>query len=335
MPTLGRDVRTVPSPMNNSAHGQRWSSSFTVPGRDMGDPRRRASRQWTKGTVPKTGTGHRPKEQSFAVRCPFRRTDIFYPGPRLQRVGDSLSRGAVSEDVGGSATRDMASDIKIVPCKVEASTANPLKPTWRNPFAELASHEILTFQAFPNNDSTSTNYYTPQEVQLWSDMKEKTALVEKANQAGNSLGLSENVTSTIYRQDVDYGDEVAFGPHHVWTDPTTGLMVRMWQPFNGLEVFTPKAEKPRSQMRVRGAQGRSARRLHFPRRWDSTRIHSMCHTRRAQETFTEHARRCLVIPTEWTASRACHRFSTSGSGEVPNSLSCDGCSVEELEGSDV
>ena len=37
-------------------------------------------------------------------------------------------------------------------------------------------------------------------------------------------------------------DPWAFGPHHVWTDPTAGLVVRMWQPFNGLEVSTPKAE---------------------------------------------------------------------------------------------
>merc|ERR1711924_167966 len=29
------------------------------------------------------------------------------------------------------------------------------------------------------------------------------------------------------------------GPHHVWTDVATGRIVRMWQPFNGLEVFDP------------------------------------------------------------------------------------------------
>ena len=49
-----------------------------------------------------------------------------------------------------------------------------------------------------------------------------------------------------------------------------------------------------------------------------TRIHSRCHTQRARETFTEHARRCRVILTEGKASRACHRFSTSGfSGRCP------------------
>jgi len=29
----------------------------------------------------------------------------------------------------------------------------------------------------------------------------------------------------------------AFGPHHVWSHPNTGEIRRMWQPFNGLQVF--------------------------------------------------------------------------------------------------
>lgn len=28
-----------------------------------------------------------------------------------------------------------------------------------------------------------------------------------------------------------------WGPHHVWAEPLSGRIVRMWQPFNGLEVF--------------------------------------------------------------------------------------------------
>ena len=47
------------------------------------------------------------------------------------------------EGVGGIASSDTASDIKIVPCKIEASTVNPLMPIWGGPFTELASHEIL------------------------------------------------------------------------------------------------------------------------------------------------------------------------------------------------
>jgi hypothetical protein len=44
---------------------------------------------------------------------------------------------------------------------------------------------------------------------------------------------------------VEYGvgemtlDHWAFGPHHAWTDPSNGLIVRMWQPFNGLQIFEP------------------------------------------------------------------------------------------------
>merc|ERR1711907_100581 len=42
---------------------------------------------------------------------------------------------------------------------------------------------------------------------------------------------------------VEYGvgemtlDHWAFGPHHVWSVPETGKAIRMWQPFNGLQVF--------------------------------------------------------------------------------------------------
>jgi len=45
--------------------------------------------------------------------------------------------------------------------------------------------------------------------------------------------------------EVEYGvgskvmDHWAFGPHHAWTDPSTGIIIRMWQPYNGLQVFEP------------------------------------------------------------------------------------------------
>ena len=34
------------------------------------------------------------------------------------------------------------------------------------------------------------------------------------------------------------------GPHHFWTEIHTGLVVRMWQPWNGLEVLDPKFRQP-------------------------------------------------------------------------------------------
>lgn len=34
-------------------------------------------------------------------------------------------------------------------------------------------------------------------------------------------------------------DHYVKGPHHVWSDVKTGNVVRMYQPFNGLEVFDP------------------------------------------------------------------------------------------------
>jgi hypothetical protein len=218
---------------------------------------------------------------------------------------DYAPKCGACEGVGGIVRSDAKDDIDVVACKVEANTSNPKRPIWGDPFTELASHEILIgkkmdpacFQAFPSNDSTATNCYKPQEVQLWSEMKTKKALVLKANQAGNAWGLVGNVTSYIYHQgvnmwivnhlpltvtqtictepreggdqtkpavnavqynwvdnlffvatetlDVEYGvgsmelDHWAFGPHHAWTDPASGLIVRMWQPFNGLQIFTP------------------------------------------------------------------------------------------------
>jgi len=37
-------------------------------------------------------------------------------------------------------------------------------------------------------------------------------------------------------------DHWAYGPHHVWSMPDTGKTVRMWQPYNGLEVFPEGTE---------------------------------------------------------------------------------------------
>jgi len=43
---------------------------------------------------------------------------------------------------------------------------------------------------------------------------------------------------------VEYGvgertlNHFGFGPHHVWTDLATGDILRAWQPYNGLQVFT-------------------------------------------------------------------------------------------------
>ena len=32
-------------------------------------------------------------------------------------------------------------------------------------------------------------------------------------------------------------DHWAYGPHHVWAYPENGRILRMWQPFNGLQVY--------------------------------------------------------------------------------------------------
>merc|ERR1712224_542954 len=40
-----------------------------------------------------------------------------------------------------------------------------------------------------------------------------------------------------YDQGTHVLDHWAFGPHHVWSYPENGQILRMWQPFNGLQVM--------------------------------------------------------------------------------------------------
>jgi len=211
------------------------------------------------------------------------------------------------EGVGGIVKSDRKDDIKIASCELVDifPVDTRVRPVWGSDITEFKSHEILIgvkedpacFQSFPHNDSTATNCYKPQEVQVYSDMNKYKALVLKANQAGNAWGLTGNVTSTIFHQGehmwivnklvglvnqcictepreggdsttppvyplqynwvdnlfyvstekigVEYGvgemtlNHWAFGPHHAWTDLETGVIVRMWQPFNGLQIFEP------------------------------------------------------------------------------------------------
>ena len=55
---------------------------------------------------------------------------------------------------------------------------------------------------------------------------------------------------------IEYIDEVmeldhwAFGPHHAWSRPDDGALIRMWQPFNGLQVVD-MAARPSPQERER------------------------------------------------------------------------------------
>jgi len=211
------------------------------------------------------------------------------------------------EGVGGYVDSDIADHITVATCELVQiyDAASRTRPVWGSDVSEFKSHEILIgvkedpacFQSFPHNDSTNTNCYKPQEVQLFQDMNKYHALVLKANQGGNAWGVVGNVSSTIYHQNehmwivnklaglvnqcictepreggdpttpavyplaynwvdnlvyistekigVEYGvgdmelDHWGFGPHHAWTDPATGLIVRMWQPFNGLQIFEP------------------------------------------------------------------------------------------------
>ena len=57
---------------------------------------------------------------------------------RCDHSGHSPPCGAC-EGVGGIVTSDTADDITIVPCKIEASSENPVRPIWGDPCTELAT----------------------------------------------------------------------------------------------------------------------------------------------------------------------------------------------------
>ena len=48
---------------------------------------------------------------------------------------------------------------------------------------------------------------------------------------------------------IEYVDETrvldhwAFGPHHAWSDPETGATIRMWQPYNGLQICESQRQR--------------------------------------------------------------------------------------------
>lgn len=52
------------------------------------------------------------------------------------------------------------------------------------------------------------------------------------------------------RLEIEYGvgemdvDHWVYGPHHAWTPVGSDQIVRMWQPYNGFEVFEPGSIKP-------------------------------------------------------------------------------------------
>jgi len=50
------------------------------------------------------------------------------------------------------------------------------------------------------------------------------------------IGREKIDVEYIWQKDVLL-DHWGYGPHHIWSEPDTGKLIRMWQPFNGLQVF--------------------------------------------------------------------------------------------------
>ena len=79
--------------------------------------------------------------------------------------------------------------------------------------------------------ATSDNFYYPIQYN-WTD---------------NLFYVGRERVGVEYTGTTQVLDHWAFGPHHVWTRPENGSMIRMWQPYNGLQIFpagTDPAETP-------------------------------------------------------------------------------------------
>ena len=49
--------------------------------------------------------------------------------------------------------------------------------------------------------------------------------------------IGREIIGVEYLDTIEEMDHWAFGPHHLWTMPDTGDIIRMWQPFNGLQIY--------------------------------------------------------------------------------------------------
>eukprot|EP00455_Lapot_gusevi_P018531 TRINITY_DN2012_c0_g1_i6.p2 TRINITY_DN2012_c0_g1~~TRINITY_DN2012_c0_g1_i6.p2 ORF type:complete len:151 (-),score=64.02 TRINITY_DN2012_c0_g1_i6:92-544(-) len=54
----------------------------------------------------------------------------------------------------------------------------------------------------------------------------------------DALYLGREMLSIEYLWNNFTVDHYVKGPHHLWVDVSTGLPIRAWQPFNGLQVYS-------------------------------------------------------------------------------------------------
>jgi hypothetical protein len=59
----------------------------------------------------------------------------------------------------------------------------------------------------------------------------------QTNWTDNLIFVARENIGVEYDQGTHILDHWAFGPHHVWSFPENGTILRMWQPFNGLQIF--------------------------------------------------------------------------------------------------
>lgn len=212
------------------------------------------------------------------------------------------------EGIGGIATSDAVSDIKLTSCTPIAPAENVDKSTITEPFlpdvfTNFGFYEVLIGMktnplcvgAFPGPDSLGDHCYTAQEGVFHYDWNNfqlridynvqgflKNSTLTTFHTKGDMWILNEYYSAfkqcicidpgrryniTIYpvnpkfmkensryigreKLGIEYlweervVDHWIKGPHHIWVDVATGNIIRMWQPWNGLEILDPEKWVP-------------------------------------------------------------------------------------------
>merc|ERR1712136_140345 len=135
----------------------------------------------------------------------------------------------VCEGYGGIPYGDENDEITLTTCKPIASEfeIDPetlVRPVWGETWTLPEAREILigpkTDPIYPVND-------------LW---------VDKLQYVGREIiGVEYLKDEGLEEYELDHW---AFGPHHAWTFPDSGRILRMWQPFNGLQVYPGTSVDP-------------------------------------------------------------------------------------------
>jgi hypothetical protein len=215
------------------------------------------------------------------------------------------------EGLGGVVWDDAQDGIHIPKCEIVANASDVDMATLRKPilpkqytvkfFEILIGRETdpFCFSFFPENNSSGTMCYRPEEGTNYYDIDKEAALFiyDQVKLPNKPFNWGPNISSKVYHikdrmwivnnlygveqcictdpgksiptkcypSRYDFASKATYlgreklhveylwkdmvldhwntWAHHIWTDPVTQRIVRMWKPWNGLQVYSPDAWK--------------------------------------------------------------------------------------------